>query len=112
MILMSAVMDKFYKVVKLLIHRGANLEAKNQAWRNALMLAALLGDEGNVKMLLNKEVYIVVKDNEVNTPLMLATKNEHHLTILEMLLVKGADIAAVVDMSIISYKVWISYIRA
>ena len=58
------------------------------------MLAVLLGDERSVKMLLHKEVDIEAKDNEGNTPLMLATKNENHLTIVEMLLGNGADIAA------------------
>lgn len=64
--------------VKLLLTRGANVEAKNKNGETALLLAASQGayERGAiVRHLLEGHADVRVKDKHGNTPLALAAKN-------------------------------------
>ncbi|KKO97610.1 ankyrin repeat domain-containing protein [Trichoderma harzianum] len=80
-------------VVKLLVKRGVDIEAKDGSGRTPLLLAAENGHEAIVKLLAKKGADIKAKDRDGQTPLLLAAENGHE-AIVELLAEKGADIEA------------------
>ncbi|RYP80672.1 hypothetical protein DL769_002354 [Monosporascus sp. CRB-8-3] len=80
-------------VSKLLLDRGADIEAKDEYGQTPLSLAASFGYEAVVELLLNKGADIKAKDEFGRTPLSLAALYGHK-AVLELLLDKGADIKA------------------
>jgi ankyrin repeat protein len=71
-------------IVKLLLNRGANIEAKGYRGKTALMEAALNGHAATVSLLLHRGAKINAIDNERNTALMWAARNGHQ-DIVQML---------------------------
>ncbi|KAJ1328888.1 ankyrin repeat domain-containing protein 50 [Microdochium nivale] len=82
-------------VVKLLLEKGAEIEAKDSEYgRTPLSWAAKNGHEASVKLLLEKGADIEAKDSEYGqTPLSWAAENGHE-AIVKLLLEKGADVEA------------------
>ncbi|KAF3916608.1 Alpha-latrocrustotoxin [Dactylellina cionopaga] len=82
-------------MVRLLVEKGANLEAKDNNGMTPLLLAAKKGHEGAVKVLVEKgadleaegRVYIKM------TPLLLAVANNHQ-SMVRLLVDMGADLEA------------------
>ena len=65
------------EIVKVLLEKKANIEARNDAGDTPLFVAAKEGHEEIVKMLLNAEANLDVTDVSGETPLSIATKNGH-----------------------------------
>ncbi|KAL7924341.1 hypothetical protein ACQKWADRAFT_267042 [Trichoderma austrokoningii] len=80
-------------IVKLLLEKGADKEAKDNEGQTPLFLAATYGQEAVVKLLLEKGADIEAKDNKGQTPLLWAVIGGYEV-IIELLLEKGADIEA------------------
>ncbi|KAH7117332.1 hypothetical protein EDB81DRAFT_243041 [Dactylonectria macrodidyma] len=82
-------------VVKLLLEKGAKIEAKDSGHgRTPLLWAAVNGHEDIVKLLLEKGADVEAKDSEDGqTPLSWAAENGHE-DIVKLLLEKGADVEA------------------
>ncbi|KAK9441880.1 Pfs, NB-ARC and Ankyrin domain protein [Metarhizium brunneum] len=79
-------------VVKLLLEKGANIEAIDNLYdQTPLLWAAGDGHEAVVKLLLEKGADIKAKDDTGQTPLSWAAKNGHE-AVVRLLLEKGADI--------------------
>jgi ankyrin repeat protein len=73
--------------VKLLLERGANIEARNKRGDTALILAASNGgyeDAETVRLLLEKSADVGAKNNQEQTALDLALKN-HRTEIVRLL---------------------------
>ncbi|KAK2591217.1 hypothetical protein QQS21_011102 [Conoideocrella luteorostrata] len=77
-------------VAKLLLKKGADIEAKDKYGQTPLSLATEEGREAVAKLLLDKGADIEAKDKHGRTPLSLATKE----AMTKLLLEKGADIEA------------------
>jgi ankyrin repeat protein len=75
-------------VVKLLLEKGADLEAKDEFGRTPLSWAAEEGHEGVVKLLLEKGADLEAKDEFGQTPLSRAAESGHEAVV--KLLEKGA----------------------
>ncbi|RYP21555.1 hypothetical protein DL765_002191 [Monosporascus sp. GIB2] len=80
-------------VSKLLLDKGADIEAKDEYGRTPLLLAALFKYEAVVRLLLDKGADIEAQDQSGLTPLLLAASHGHK-TIVELLLDRGANIEA------------------
>ncbi|KAH6977638.1 hypothetical protein EDB80DRAFT_265352 [Ilyonectria destructans] len=81
-------------VVKLLLEKGAKIEAKDSSYgRTPLKWAAHNGHEATVKLLLEKGADVEAKDEHGRTPLSWAAANGHE-AIVKLLLEKGAKIEA------------------
>ncbi|KAI1821303.1 hypothetical protein F4861DRAFT_475858 [Xylaria intraflava] len=82
--------------VKLLLRKGANIEARDEEYgRTPLSWAAGSGHVMITKMLLEKGANIESRDEDYGqTPLMLAAMNGH-VSVVELLLEKGADIKSI-----------------
>ncbi|KAK7428976.1 hypothetical protein QQZ08_004488 [Neonectria magnoliae] len=79
-------------VVKLLLEKGAEIEAKDsEHGRTPLSWAARNGHEAIVKLLLEKGANFKSKDEDGTTPLSLAAGDGHE-AIVKLLLEKGADV--------------------
>ncbi|KAF4335972.1 ankyrin repeat-containing protein, partial [Fusarium beomiforme] len=80
-------------IVKLLLEKGAEIEAKDSKYgQTPLSWAARNGHEAVIKLLLGKGAEIEAKDNLYGqTPLSWAARNGHE-AVVELLLDKGADI--------------------
>jgi hypothetical protein len=75
-------------VVKLLLEKGAEIEAKDEYGRTPLSWAAGQGHEAVVKLLLEKGAEIEVKDEYGSTPLSWAAEQGHE-AVVKLLLEKG-----------------------
>jgi cytoskeletal protein RodZ len=64
-------------VVKLLLDKGAEIEAEDKYGRTPLLLAAAKGHDAVVKLLLDKDAEIEAKDGFYRTPLLWAAENGH-----------------------------------
>jgi ankyrin repeat protein len=81
-------------VVKLLLEKGAELEAKDNYGQTPLLWAAENGHEAVVKLLLEKNAELEAKDdNYGQTPLSWAAANGHE-AVVKLLLEKGAELEA------------------
>jgi ankyrin repeat protein len=89
--LMVAAYFSHYALVKLLLHKGADVEAKNEFGETSLLLAAKGGHDAIVKLLLNKGAKVKVVDREGRRSLSLAAEQGHEATV-ELLLHNGANI--------------------
>ncbi|KAH6960053.1 hypothetical protein BKA56DRAFT_647910 [Ilyonectria sp. MPI-CAGE-AT-0026] len=79
-------------VVKLLLEKGAEIEAKDsEHGRTPLWWAAESGHEATVKLLLEKGADVEAKDADSQTPLWWAAHKGHE-AIVKLLLEKGADV--------------------
>jgi ankyrin repeat protein len=81
-------------VVKLLLEKGAELEAKTTYGQTPLSRAAGNGHEAVVKLLLEKGAELETKDKNGWTPLSCAAKNGHE-AVVKLLLEIGAELEAV-----------------
>jgi ankyrin repeat protein len=85
---------------KLLIDRGAGLDAVDSHGRTPLHLTARAGNEAVLKLLLLRGADIEAKDASGRTPLLMAVhrpldhESEENLTVVNLLLDKGADVEA------------------
>jgi len=66
-------MPDILKIVKILLAKGANVNAKSLNNRTALIIASTLGHTGIVKLLLAKGADFNVKDEEGKTALIWAS---------------------------------------
>ncbi|TRX90855.1 hypothetical protein FHL15_008259 [Xylaria flabelliformis] len=80
-------------LVRLLIKKGANFNAKNNARYTLLHLAVQNGHEAIARFLLEKGADLKAKNKDSCTPLHLAAQNGHE-AIARFLLEKGADLKA------------------
>ncbi|KAF3182443.1 hypothetical protein TWF788_006346 [Orbilia oligospora] len=81
-------------IAKILIDKGANLEAKNQWSLTPLGRAAVWGKyEDMVKLLVDEGADLEAKDEDDWTPLLSAASNGHE-AVVKVLVSKGADIEA------------------
>lgn len=81
------------EIVKYLLEKGADIEAKDKNGMSPLILASKNGNLEIVKYLFEKGVNVEAIDKEERTCLMIASI-KGHLNIVEFLLEKGADIEA------------------
>ncbi|RBR24095.1 uncharacterized protein FIESC28_03094 [Fusarium coffeatum] len=81
-------------IVKLLIDKGAKIEAEDGHGRTPLWWAACNGHETTVKLLLDKGADVKAEDwDNCQTPLLWATYNGHE-AIVKLLLDRGAEVEA------------------
>jgi ankyrin repeat protein len=80
-------------VVKLLLEKGANIEAKDLHGQTPLLWAARNGQEAVVKLLLEKGANIEAKDLHGQRPLLWAARNGHE-AVVKLLLEQGVNIEA------------------
>ncbi|KAI0972746.1 ankyrin [Xylaria arbuscula] len=76
--------------IRLLLEKGANIEAQSADGETALLLAARYGDEADLKMLLEKGANVEFRSANGETALSLATAHDHEETV-KVLLEMGAD---------------------
>ncbi|XP_053214981.1 ankyrin repeat, PH and SEC7 domain containing protein secG-like isoform X2 [Panonychus citri] len=80
------------EAVKFLLSKGANLKYKNSEGRNALHVACFSGHEETLRQLILLEgIDLEVKDNEKNTPLIIAS-SLGHLKLVQLLTFSGAQV--------------------
>ncbi|KAJ6789033.1 hypothetical protein PWT90_07832 [Aphanocladium album] len=82
---------KFDNVVKMLLEKGANVDARDSDGRTPLSHIVETGHEAIVKILLENGANVDAKDNDGRTPLSYTVETGHEV-IMEMLLEKGANI--------------------
>ncbi|UKZ61775.1 uncharacterized protein TrAtP1_003034 [Trichoderma atroviride] len=80
-------------IFRLLLEKGANVEAKDDNGQMLLLFATKRRHKETIKLLLEKGANIDTKDNMGQTSLLLAIE-ERSIGIVELLLEKGADIEA------------------
>lgn len=91
--LMFAAITKNIEVMKLLLEKGADVNARTSRNGTALMLAAQIGDPAAVKLLLEKGAEINVRDEIGYTALLYAAVAEcNDPAALKALLARGAEI--------------------
>ena len=89
--LMLATLEGCHEPARLLINAGADIDAKSLDYgTSVLMMAALKGYPEIVRMLLERNPYLNVRNKSGYTALMLAAKNGY-ADIVRMLLNAGAD---------------------
>jgi uncharacterized protein len=89
-LLIGCVGNSQYEIVKMLLSKGANTSAKNNAKETALMRAALFGDTATISLLVNTKLDINARNGDGHTALVQAIENSNRqgaLYLLEM----GAD---------------------
>ncbi|KAL5084943.1 hypothetical protein Trisim1_011297 [Trichoderma cf. simile WF8] len=80
-------------LVKLLIEKGADMEAQDDDGQTPLSRAAENGHEATVKVLIEKGADVEAMDNDGAVPLWWAAENGHEATV-KLLIEKGANIEA------------------
>jgi ankyrin repeat protein len=84
----------YTEIVRLLLNRGADINAQDEWGRTALMIAADGGYLETVKLLLDWEANVHLRDSNGNKALMRAAW-KGHLEIVRSLLERGADVNTV-----------------
>ena len=92
--LMFAAREGHIDIVRLLLDRGANINAINDYERTALMWAANTGHTDVVRLLLDRGANINAVDGDGDTALMSASESGHTYTV-RLLLDRGANINAI-----------------
>jgi hypothetical protein len=94
--LMDAVSQGNMEETKLLLDRGADVNAMDSYGNTALILAARSGRSDLVRMLINSGADVNQKDNVGNTPLIDTARyaGESTLNVIEILIAEGADVRA------------------
>jgi|GEM_PF-2068094 ankyrin repeat protein len=82
-------------IVKLLLEKGANVDATNEYGKTALMFAIALDRTDLIKILLENGANINARDSNGDTVLMLASSYGCSSDIVKLLLERGADINAI-----------------
>ncbi len=85
----SAINDS-EEVVKVLIDKGANLEALTKKGETSLILATYFNSIKSVKLLLDAGANVSATDRNGDTPLMVATRDDN-TEIIELLTKAGAQ---------------------
>ncbi|MCX6991366.1 MAG: ankyrin repeat domain-containing protein [Chlamydiae bacterium] len=80
-------------IIEIIIDRGADLDARNNAYRTALMLAAEKNQITAVEFLLAAGAFIDSRDRNGMTPLMYASY-KGHIKIMQILIENNADIGS------------------
>jgi ankyrin repeat protein len=80
-------------VVKLLLERGAELEAKDSDSRTPLLWATISGHEAIIKLLLERGAELEAKGSYSLTPLLYAALHGHE-AVVKLLLERGAEFEA------------------
>ena len=91
--MMTAAIRGYYNMIKLLIERGADVNAKSKDGNTALITATSYGRIENVKLLIDKGADINAKSKNGGTALIWAAKMGR-TEIIKLLLEKGADVSA------------------
>lgn len=78
------------KVVKLLLDKGANINAQGGVYGNSLQAASANGHEKVVKLLLDKHAYINIRGGQYHSALQAALVRNHK-RVVQLLLDKGAN---------------------
>ena len=79
------------EIVRELVRRGANVNAKNKYGSSALIAASLAGHEQTVNELINAGAILDITNSRGNTPLM-AASYRGHVGVVRLLLDANADI--------------------
>jgi ankyrin repeat protein len=88
----NAVLDEdYYKVKSILDNRSANINGRDHIKQTPLHIAALKGNIGIIKILLDKGADIKAKDKYGDTPLHIAVKKGYKDAV-KVLLKGGADV--------------------
>src|SRR5205085_10663765 len=91
--LMYAAHARTTEVIKLLLEKGADVNARDNGAGVALILAAAMGDLGTVKLLLEKDAEVNVRNEYGYTALMCAAAAESNdPALIKALLAKRAEI--------------------
>ncbi len=91
--LIDACADENFYLVKILIERGANIEAKDDYGNTPLIMASIVDWVGGVKFLIGIGADIEAKDNDGRTPLIKATVYAC-VEVVKLLIESGADLEA------------------
>ena len=91
--LIFASQDGNINLVRMLLAKGADVNAQNQEGATALMFAIIKGDTKIVKLLLDRDADVNAQGEDGFTALMFASENGH-AEVVELLLAKGADVNA------------------
>ncbi|TET31400.1 MAG: ankyrin repeat domain-containing protein [Planctomycetota bacterium] len=89
-----AALENYMHIAKVLIDRGADVNAKDRRLQTPLHLAAKVGSDEIVELLVSKKAGVNKKDMYDNTPLHLAAKAGHR-DAAEVLLKHAPDLSAV-----------------
>ncbi|KAK4444707.1 hypothetical protein QBC34DRAFT_414527 [Podospora aff. communis PSN243] len=89
--LLWAAMEGHEAVVKLLLEKNADIEAKDNDGGTPLLWAAMEGHEAVVKLLLEKNADIEAKDGDGRTPLLLAAEEDDGC-VVKLLLERNATV--------------------
>ena len=73
----AAISWKPADIVRLLLEKGADVNAKDKYGETALISASLCGFTGTVRLLLDKGADVNAKTNDGHTALMYASSNMH-----------------------------------
>jgi len=91
--LMYAALARNTEVIKLLLGKGADVNARHNRNGTALMLAAQMGDPGTTRLLLEKGAEVNVRDEYGYTALMCAAASESNdPELIKAFLARGAEI--------------------
>ncbi len=91
---MNAASQRNYKIVKLLLKKGAGIDMKDQAGRTTLIVAASSGCYAVVRLLLKKGADVNAADQNGDTALIVAAGGDNKLEIVGLLLEYGANVDA------------------
>ncbi|KAL9593261.1 MAG: hypothetical protein Q9179_005989 [Wetmoreana sp. 5 TL-2023] len=82
-----------YKIVRLVLEKGADINARHGQYGNALQMASYYGHESVVQLLLEKGADINARSKVHGSALQVASSYGHE-SVVQLLLEKGADINA------------------
>ena len=89
-LLIGCVGNDKYKIVEMLLDKGAGVSTTNNKKETALMRAAMFGDTATISLLINKGIDVNARNDEGETALVQAIKNSNRQVALQLLEL-GAD---------------------